>query len=109
VWALPDWNPTREAIIIDGVVQAILPGACVSKVIRPLNFAATPFAGCHAIAGIPLERRAPRPLHWSALVAAVLVLTLAVAYAQTARFQPDVSWASPAFGGCCRSWAWAWR
>jgi uncharacterized membrane protein len=43
-----------------------------------------------------LERRAPHPLRWAALVGAVPVLTLTVAYAQIARFQTDMAWAAVA-------------
>ena len=93
LWALPDWVPTGEVLSIEGVVQAILPGAWAPEVIRPLIFAAALLAGFHAAAGLWQERRTTRPLHWAALVAAVPVLALAVAYAQIARFQPDTAWA----------------
>ena len=98
LWALPSWVPTGEVLSIDGVVQAVLPGAWAPQVIRPLIAAAALLAGFHAAAGLWLERRAPRPLHWAALVAAVPVLSLAVAYAQIARFQPDTAWALVALG-----------
>ena len=93
LWALPEWNPTGEAITVKGLVEAILPGPWAPDVIRPLIIAAALFAAFHAAAGLWLERRAPHPLHWAALTAAVPVLTLLVAYAQIARFQADVSWA----------------
>ena len=93
LWALPAWTPTGEVLSIEGVVQAVLPGAWAPQVIRPLIEAAALLAAFHAAAGLWFERRAPRPLHWAALVAAVPVLALAVAYAQIARFQPDTGWA----------------
>ena len=93
LWALPDWVATGEVLSIEGVVQAILPGAWAPEAIRPLIGAAALLAGFHAAAGLWEERRAPRPLAWAALVAAVPVLALAVAYAQIARFQPDTDWA----------------
>jgi uncharacterized membrane protein len=93
LWALPEWHPTGEAITVEGIVEAILPGSWAPAVIRPLIEAAAVFAAFHAAAGLWLERRAPHPLHWAALTGAVPVLTLAVAYAQIARFQADPQWA----------------
>lgn len=94
LWALPDWTPSGEVMRIEGVVQAVLPGDWAPQVIRPLLTAAALFAAFHAATGLWLERRAPRPLHWAALVGAVPVLTLAVACAQVARFQADIAWAT---------------
>jgi uncharacterized membrane protein len=93
LWALPDWQPTGEAITIEGVVAAVLPGAWAPAVIVPLLLTAGGVAGFLAVAGLAMERVAPRPLHWAALVGAVPVLTLAVTYAQVHRFQPDGTWA----------------
>jgi len=93
LWALPEWVPTGEVLSIDGVVQAILPGAWAPQVIQPLIDAAALLAGFHAAAGLWQERRAPHPLPWAALVAGVPVLALVVAYAQIARFQGDPAWA----------------
>jgi uncharacterized membrane protein len=93
LWALPQWNPTGEAITIEGIVEAVLPGAWAPDVIQPLITAAALFAAFHAAAGLWMERRARNPLHWAALTAAVPVLTLLVAYAQIARFQVDFRWA----------------
>ncbi|WP_158925628.1 DUF2339 domain-containing protein [Acidisphaera sp. S103] len=93
-WALPAWTPTGEIITVEGVVEAILPGAWAPEVIRPLITAAALLAAFHAGAGLWLERRAPAPVRWAALPAAVPVLTLAVAYAQIARFQGDPAWAA---------------
>jgi uncharacterized membrane protein len=92
LWALPEWNPTGEAITVEGIVEAVLPGPWAPDVIVPLITAAALFAAFHAAAGLWLERRAAHPLHWAALTAAVPVLTLLVAYAQIARFQADVHW-----------------
>ncbi|GGF07416.1 membrane protein [Aliidongia dinghuensis] len=97
-WALPEWQPTGEVLSIEGVVQAVLPGAWAPQVIRPLIYAATLLAVFHAAAGLWGENRAPNPINWAALVAAVPVLTLAVAYAQIARFQADTGWAMVALG-----------
>ena len=89
LWALPAWQPTGEAITIEGVVQAILPGA---------------WARCHPTVAAdslsdgnlprhigPIARNAGRPA--TALAAGVPVRTLAVTYAQVARFQRDATWA----------------
>jgi uncharacterized membrane protein len=92
-WALPEWNPTGEAVTAEGIVEAVLPGAWAPEIIRPLITAAALFAAFHAAAGLWMERRARRPLHWAALTAAVPLLTLLVAYAQIARFQADFRWA----------------
>jgi uncharacterized membrane protein len=96
LWALPEWHPTGEVMRIEGVIIAVLPGAWAPEVIRPLLTAAAVLAAFHAAAGLWLERRAPKPLPWAALVAAVPVLTLAVTYAQVARFQTDMAWAAAA-------------
>jgi len=93
LWALPEWHPTGEVITVEGIVEAVLPGKWAPDAIQPLIIAAALFAAFHAAAGLWLEHRAQHPLRWSALVAAVPVLTLIVAYAQIARFQGDVRWA----------------
>lgn len=93
LWALPEWHPTGEVITVEDIVEAVLPGAWAPDVIQPLIAAAALFAAFHAAAGLWQERRAPHPLHWAALVGAVPVLTLLVAYAQIARFQTDFRWA----------------
>jgi len=85
-----------EAITnLEGVVQAVLPGAWA-----PSN----PAAAEHRRHRRRLPRRRrdvagaarTNPLRWAALVAAVPVLTLAVTYAQVARFQIDMAWAAAA-------------
>jgi uncharacterized membrane protein len=93
LWAMPEWHPTGEIVTVEDIVEAILPGAWAPEVVRPLIFAAALFAAFHAAAGLWQERSAPSPLHWAALVGAVPVLTLLVAYAQIARFQTDFLWA----------------
>ena len=95
-WALPDWKPTGEIISVEGLIEAVLPGAWAPEVIQPLIFSACLLAAFHAAAGSWQERRAPNPLHWAALVAAVPVLTFVVAYAQIDRFQTSFVWASVA-------------
>jgi uncharacterized membrane protein len=96
IWKLAAWAPTGETIRADGVVQAILPGAWAPEAILPLILAATLLAGFHAAVGLWQERRAPDPLPWAALVAAVPVLTLAVVYARITHFQADIAWAAAA-------------
>jgi uncharacterized membrane protein len=100
LWALPEWKPTGEIITVEGIVEAVLPGAWAPAVIRPLIFASALFAAFHAAAGLWMERRSSQPLHWAALVSAVPVLTLIVAYAQIARFQGDIYWALTALALC---------
>ncbi len=93
LWALPEWQPTGEAISIEGVVQAVLPGAWAPAVIVPLLLTAAGMAAFYATAGLALETRVARPLPWAALAAAVPVLTLLVTYVQVDRFQRDAIWA----------------
>jgi uncharacterized membrane protein len=93
LWALPEWHPTGEVITVEDIIEAVLPGAWAPEVIRPLIVSAALFAVFHAAAGLWQERSAPHRLHWAALVGAVPVLTLLVAYAQIARFQTDFRWA----------------
>jgi uncharacterized membrane protein len=93
LWALPAWQPTGEPITIEGVVQAVLPGAWAPDLIRPLLYTAASLAAFYAAAGLLLETRMERPLPWAALVAAVPVLTLLVTYVQVDRFQRDAAWA----------------
>ena len=92
VWYLPAWKPTGESITIDGVVQAILPGDWAPVAIIPLLTAAALLAAFNAAVGLWFERRAPSPLVWAALPAAVPVLAMAVAYARVAGFQTDIGW-----------------
>nr|WP_294547891.1 DUF2339 domain-containing protein [uncultured Rhodopila sp.] len=96
IWAVPAWQPTGEVIRADGVVEAILPGAWAPAALVPFITAAFLLAAFHAAAGLWLERRAPNPLPWSALVAAMPVLTLAVAYARITGFQTGEAWAAAA-------------
>jgi uncharacterized membrane protein len=96
ILAVPAWQPTGEVIRADGVVQAVLPGAWAPAALLPFITAAFLLAGFHAAAGLWLERRAPHPLPWAALAAAVPVLTLAVAYARITGFQTGVAWAAAA-------------
>jgi uncharacterized membrane protein len=95
-WALPDWAPTGEAIKSEGMIIAVLPGSWAPQLIQPLLWTAAVLAAFHAAAGLWLERRAPHPLHWAALVAGVPVVVLAVTYVQVANFQPDIAWAAAA-------------
>lgn len=95
-WTLPAWQPTGETLSIEGAVQAVLPGAWAPDAILPLLETAAAMAAWFAAAGLFLERRAPRPLPWAALVAGVPVLTLGVTYAQVGRFQPVAAWAAAA-------------
>jgi uncharacterized membrane protein len=96
IWAVPAWQPTGEVIRADGVVQAVLPGAWAPTALVPFITACALLAGFHAAAGLWLERRAPSPLPWAALVAAVPLLTLAAAYARITEFQTGVAWAAAA-------------
>jgi uncharacterized membrane protein len=96
LWALPAWQPTGEAIRIEGVTQGFIPGPWTPEELLPLLWTSLVFAMFHAICGLWRETRAPEPLRWAALSAAVPVLTLATLYALAGRFQPDIAWASTA-------------
>ena len=109
LWALPDWQATGEAISIEGVVQAVLPGAWAPAVIVPLLLTAAGMAAFQAVSGLLLETRAIRPMRWTALAAAVPVLTLLVTYAQVARFQRDAEWALTAAALAAGLTLAAWR
>lgn len=76
VWSLPVLAQQDEA-------QAIL-------------LAASLLTTFNAAAGLWQERRAPNSLHWAALVAAVPVLALTIAYARISGFQTDIAWAAAA-------------
>jgi uncharacterized membrane protein len=91
VWTSPAWTSAGGAVRAEGIVQAILPGAWAPEAVVPLLAVAAVLAGFHAAAGLWLERRAANKLPWAALVAAVPVLSLAVAYARVARFQTDLT------------------
>ena len=92
-WALPTWSPTGEAITVEGVVQGFLPGSLVPEIILPLLLTAAGMAAFYAVVGLFFERHARNPLRWSALTAAVPVLTMTMTYTQVERFQTDVAWA----------------
>lgn len=109
VWALPAWQPTGEVLATEDFVMAVLPGAWAPDAIQPLLEIAALLAAFYALAGLWLERRRERRLPWSALVAAVPVLTLAVTYVQVGLFQPVSLWAFAALaltGGLVAA-AWA--
>ncbi|WP_237213658.1 DUF2339 domain-containing protein [Falsiroseomonas oryziterrae] len=93
-WPLGAWAPPGEAVTIEGVVAAILPGAAwPPEALVPFLAAALALAAMHAAAGSRFERHAPHPLRWAALVAAVPLLALLVAYARIRGFALDLRWA----------------
>jgi uncharacterized membrane protein len=93
IWALPAWEPSANFTGASGLLEALLPGTWAPQVIRPLLIAALALAAFNLAAGLITERTAPAPLNWATLAAATPVLTLAVTYAQVARFQTDAAWA----------------
>lgn len=98
-WPLMAWMVADEAVTIEGVTQALLPGApWPAAALWPFLIAAGALAVSHAVAGAWFERRAPHPLRWAALPAAVPVLTLLVAYARIRGFALDAGWAVAALG-----------
>ena len=97
VWNIPAWSPAGEDVTIAGVVQAVLPnGPWLPEALWPFLGAAALLAALHGLAGFHQARRAPRPLRWAALPAAVPVLALLIAYARVAGFALDVRWAMAA-------------
>jgi uncharacterized membrane protein len=96
-WPIAAWAPPGEAVTIEGAVQAVLPGApWPDAALWPFLLGALALAGMHAAAGVVMERRAPHPLRWAALTAAVPVLALLVAYARVRGFALDGGWAMAA-------------
>lgn len=95
LWPLGAWSPTGEAITIAGIVQGMLPGPepWPPAPLRPFLLGALLLATLHAAAGLWQERRASRPLRWSALAAAVPVLALLLCYARVRGFAADARWA----------------
>ncbi|MDB5371365.1 MAG: putative rane protein, partial [Belnapia sp.] len=93
-WTIPGWLPADEAVTIDGVVQALLPiNPWPPEALLPFLSVALLLAALHAAAGVFQERRAPNPVAWAALPAAVPVLVLLVAYARVRGFALDARWA----------------
>ncbi|MBV1799246.1 DUF2339 domain-containing protein [Siccirubricoccus sp. G192] len=93
-WRIPAWLPSGETVSIAGVVQGILPlGPWPPEALQPFLGAALLLAAMHGLAGWWQECRAPHPLRWAALLAAVPVLALLVAYARVRGFAPDIRWA----------------
>jgi uncharacterized membrane protein len=92
-WPLGAWVAPGEAVTVEGVVLAILPvKPWPPEALRPFLLAAMLLAAMHAAAGSWQERRAPHPLRWAALTAAVPLLTLLVAYARVRGFALDLRW-----------------
>jgi uncharacterized membrane protein len=93
VWPIAAWVAPGERVTIEGMVQAILPGdPWPPAALIPFLAGALLLAAMHALAGPWFERRAPNPLRWAALVAAVPVLVLLVAYVRAEGFAPDLRW-----------------
>ena len=92
-WSLPAWQPTGETLRVEGRAWAFLPGPWVPEAIVPLLVTATGLAALNLACGLWQERRAPRPLLWAGLAAAVPALALLIAYARVAGFQRDALWA----------------
>ncbi len=96
VWDLPAWAPTGDTVALESGLHTVFMGAWAPASLWPLLSAAAVFAGFHAVAGLWFERRTPRPLHWSALPAAIPVLVLTIAYTRIAGFQTALAWAAAA-------------
>ncbi len=92
IWSLPAVAPTGEAIRTMDRVQAILPGPFAPEAIMPYLVTGALAALFFALAGLWFERRAERPLVWAALVAAVPVIALAIAFWRVRAFRTDVEW-----------------
>ena len=96
IWDLPGWAATGETVALESGTVTVVAGAWAPAAIVPLLTAATLFAAFHGAAGLWFERRAPRPLHWSALTGAVPVLVLLTMYTRIAGFQTGFAWAAAA-------------
>lgn len=94
IWPIGAWTTPGEPVTIEGVVQAVLPGEdWPPAALRPFLAAVLILAALHAAAGAWFERRAAHPLRWAALMAAVPLLALLVAYARVRGFALDIRWA----------------
>ena len=92
-WPIAAWVPPGERVTIEGVVQAILPTTpWPPAALQPFLTGALVLALLHAVAGCWQERRAPHPLRWAALTAAVPLLVLLAAYARARGFALDLRW-----------------
>ena len=96
IWDLPGWAATGETVALESGTVTVVTGAWAPKAIEPLLTAAALFAAFHGAVGLWFERRAPRPLHWSALTGAVPVLVLLAMYTRIAGFQTGFAWAAAA-------------
>ncbi|MBR0648064.1 DUF2339 domain-containing protein [Roseomonas terrae] len=90
VWQVPAWTQTWEAVTIEGVTQAVIPGATVPAALTPYLTVAAILALMHLLAGLAFEGRA---LAWAGLGATVPVLALLAAYARVRGFATDPGWA----------------
>lgn len=96
-WPIPRWAGLSEPVTFGAALQGILPLVpWPPEALQPFLGAALLFALMHLLAGCWQERRAPHPLRWAALPAAVPVLTLLVAYARVRGFALDTRWAMAA-------------
>jgi hypothetical protein len=87
----------EATVAVGGVLGAVFPPApWPPETLRPFLGAALLLAAMHAAAGLRQERRAPNPLRWAALPAAVPALALLVAYARVRGFALDPRWAPAA-------------
>ncbi len=93
-WALPPWQPTGEVLSIEGVVQAVLPGAWAPDAIQPYLLTGAAIALFYLAVGLWQERRSARPLPWAGLAAAMPVLVLAALFLEVGRFQSQAAWAA---------------
>lgn len=90
VWLVPSWSPTGEAVTVEGVTQAFIPGAWVPEALTRYLTIALILALMHLLAGLALEARA---LAWAGLAATVPVVTLLIAYGRVRGFAADPTWA----------------
>jgi len=90
VWLVPSWSPTGEAVTVEGVTQAFIPGAWVPEALTRYLTVALVLALMHLLAGLALEGRA---LAWAGLAATVPVVTLLIAYGRVRGFAADPTWA----------------
>ena len=95
-WAVPGFGPTADTITIEGMIQAVIPGAWLPAAILPFLEAALAVAALHAAAGLWQERRSANPVPWAGSVALVPVLALSVAFLQVAPAAPRAAWAAAA-------------
>ena len=91
-WGLAWQPPVPDAEAVNRMPA--LPAVWIPAALRSFLWTGLAMSAVFAAAGLAGERRSGRPLPWSALVAAVPVLALAIGFWRVRAFQTDALWAA---------------